>query len=322
MYPIHGHYSSLLFYIGLNLKKICCNRWCYCYTAVFLIIALLSLLLIVLSQVPRVVPSVRPKYVYWNNTIELQFDQMSWLNNIDTYFNDLSCQPQGQLYVLQGQDCAELPTVTTNFVNPQSPVDSVYMRQGSTIVFTVSPGSHGQEWIFSDYESTNDFDGNPTQFNCNDPPLGAYCFEVAEYLNESFSYTITQPAFYYIRQHPPSFNVTPHRRNFANSYNRVLFEVEAIPSSATIAQLSSVSTTVNFRNSFMLEKTCVLLNIPERCLGSNRIELQASNATRRQDILLYPGISVVIFFAVLIIVVSVHVVYHHSRRQVSPNYIT
>lgn len=308
-------------YVGWNLRKICCNRWCCCYTTVFLIIALLAIPLITLSQVPQVLSSVRPKNVYLNNTVQLQFDQMPWLDHIDITFMDSQCGPQGQLYVLQGQDCSELPMVTTNYVNRESPVDSVYMLPGSTINFTVSSGSNGQVWIFSDYESTNNFDGNPTQFNCNNPPLGAYCFEVANYLNGSYLYPVTQPAFYYIRQQPPSFNVTPNRRDFNHSYNRVLFQSEAIASSAANTQLSSVSTTVYLQQRFVHEKTCVLLSISETSLCFSRIELQASNAIRRQDILLYPAIAVAIFFALLIVVISVHV-FHHSKKQVRRNYMS
>ena len=303
----------------LKLKKICCNRWCWCYTAILLIIALLALALIILSQVPRVTPSVSPKALFANSTVEVQFDEMAWLDHLDMrLFSSLDCQPQGQLYVIRGHNCNELPNITTNYVDPYNPVDRVYMRPGSTIHFTVSPNSYGQVWIFTNCMSSSDPQCDASRFDCQRPPQGSFCFEAAQYTNRSYLHLITQPAYYFIRLNPPSFNVTPNKLNFRHSYGRVLYDLSRIVSLAeNVTQLSSTYTPIYIGNSFSYEETCVLLNIAEETVCGNDIQLQSTNVTRRQDVLLYPAIVFLIANVILLAVMGVHVYWYCCSRNVS-----
>ena len=276
---------------------------------ILLVTALLALALIVLSQVPRITPLVSPKALFTNGTVELQFDQMDWLDRLDMRLHSsVHCQPRGKLYVIRGHDCNELPNITTSYVDPYNPVDRVYMRPGSTINFTVSPNSHGRVWIFTNCMFSSDPECDASRFDCQYPPQGSFCFEAAQYTNSSYLHPITQSAYYFIRQHPPSFNVTPNKHNYGHSYHRVLHDLSRIVSLAeNVTQLSSTYSPIYIGNPFSYEETCVLLNIAEGTVCGNDIRLQSTNVTRRQDVLLYPAIMFLIAVVILIVVIGVHV---------------
>lgn len=298
---------------GKKLKKICCNRWCLCYTGNILVIALLSSLLPILSQLPHLVlPSLRPKVIFDNSTVQLQFSQMSLLDGLDLRLStESTCSPK--LYVMQGQDCSQLPNVTTHYVDPCNPLDHVYMRPGSTINFTVSPNSNGHVWIFSDQQSTDDFDRDASAFDCQQQSPGTFCFEAADIKNGSYLHQITQPAYYSVRQRPETLycNVTPNQTNFSHSYYRVLFNISS--SVANVIHLSPTLTPIHIGKPFIYEKTCILLYVSEWS-DCDRTRLQFFNATRRQDFLLYPGIAVIFLVVTLIIVITVHIWCHFRRR--------
>ena len=256
-------------------------------------------------------PSLRPKVIFDNSTVELQFSQMPLLDYLDIQLNSGStCSPE--LYVMQGQDCSQLPNITTHYVD--NPLNHVYMRPGSTINFTVSPTSKGEVWIFSDQQSTDCFDRVDSAFDCQQQSPGTFCFEAADIQNGSYLHQITQPAYYSIRQRPDSLycNVTPNQTNFSRSYHRVLFNISS--SVANEIQLSPTLTTVRIGKPFVYEKTCVLLYISEWS-DCDRTTLQVFNAKRRQDFLLYPAIGVVFVVVALTIVITVHV-YCCIRRRV------
>ena len=283
---------------------------------ILLFLALLALALIILSQVPQLTPLVSPKALFTNSTVELQFDQMDWLDRLDMRLHSsVHCQPQGKLYVIRGHDCNELPNITTSYVDPYNPVDRVYMRPGSTINFTVSPNSYGHVWIFTNCMASSDPQCDASRFECQQPPQGSFCFEAARYTNSSYLHPITQPAYYFIRQNPPSFNVAPNKHNFRHSYHRVLHDLDRIVSLAVnVIQLSSTYTPIYIGNRFSYEATCVLVNIPQRPICGNDIQLQSTNVTKRQDVLLYPAMLFLIAFAILSAVICVHVC---SSRNVS-----
>ena len=296
------------------MTKICCNKWCYCYTTIALATMLLLLPLIILSQVPRI-SYMHPESVYWNSTAELQFDYMPWLYYAEIALSSSGCPSlQGQLYVIKDQDCSNLPNVTTKYVDHSFPVDHVYMRPGSTITFTVSPTTTGLVWLLPEY-SYREYEKNRTGFNCQHKPAGAYCFEASNYLNKSHLYSIAQPAYYYIRTQPASFNITPNKHNYNRSYDRVLFNVDALPPSATVTKLSSEFTRITFRKPFTSEKTCVLLNIPSSC--STPIKVLVSNVSRGEDVLIYPAIPPFICLVFFFILLFVHVFMYCYRNRMA-----
>ena len=271
-----------------------------------MVIALLSSLLPILSQIPQVVmPSVRPMVIFDNSTVELQISQMALLDYLDIRLNPGStCSPE--LYVMQGQDCSQLPNITTHYVDPYNALNHVYMRPESTINFTVSSNSKGEVWIFSDQQFTDDFDTDDSAFDCRQQSPGTFCFEAADIQNGSYLHQITQPAYYSIRQRPESLycNVTPNPTNFSHSYYRVLFDISSLVTN--VIHLSPTVSPVRIGKPFVYEKTCVLLYISEWS-DCYRTKLQVFNATRRQDFLLYPAIAVVFLVVALTVVITVHV---------------
>ena len=301
--------NHLNIHTGLTLRKICCNRWCWCYTMILLVITLLAIVLIILSQVPHVTTLVSPKALFTNSTVELQFDQMAWLDHLHMRLHSSSgCQPQGQLYVIQGHNCNDLPSISTSYVDPNNPVDHVYMRPGSSINFTVSRNSYGQVWIFTNCMFSSDPQCDASHFDCQKPPRGSFCFEAAQYTNRSYLHPITHSAYYFIRQHPPSFNVTPNKHDFRHSYHRVLHDLGRIVSLAVnVTPLSSTYTPIYIGKKLLLfDKSCVLVNIAQQPICGHDIQLQSTNVTRRQDVLLYPAVPLLIAVAVWFIVMCIH----------------
>ena len=306
-------------YTYCELKKICCNRWCWCYTVIILVIVLVAIGLIIFSQVPRVTPLVSPIALFTNSTVELEFAQTDWLDHLDMRLHSsTSCQPQAKLYVLQGNDCSYLPSITTSYVDPNNPVDHVYMLPGSTINFTVTPNSYGEVWIFTNCMFSSDPECDASRFDCQQPPQGSFCFKAAQYSNSSYLHPITHSAYYFIRQHPPSFNITPNKFNFSHSYHRFLHDLGRIVSLPVIVyQLSSAYTPIYIGNPFSSKKTCVLVNIAQRPVCGHDIQLQSTNATRRQDVLLYLAIPFLIAVVILFAVMCVHVCRYCSSKNVS-----
>ena len=185
----------------------------------FVIMALLVVILIVLSQQPGVSPSVQPQYVCYNSTVELLFNNMPWLDYIALSM-DKNCG--AELYQIQDQDCHSLPTLHTDYTEYNDGSDYIYMLPGSVIHFTVDPSGSGQIWIFSNYETFQNFHNAPSHFvnDCLNPPSGADCF-LAEDHRGKYPYTITKPAYYFIDFHSLNGNVDW-------KYNRTIFDIEAI----------------------------------------------------------------------------------------------
>ena len=277
-------------------KMHCCNRrWCCYYTTVLVIIALLALALIILSQEPHISPSVRPHYVVCNSTVELLFDYMPWLDHIALAMDKIC---GAKLYQIQDQDCRTLPTLNTSYVDPYDLADFIYMLPGSTIHFTVNPDTRGEVWVFSDYDTANEFGTDPSHFDCHSPPSGAYCFEAGDHPGK-YPYCITQPAYYFIR---------PHLLNGAIVdwyFNRTVYDRDAIMKYPNIGVLTQVPTTIYFP--FPYKKSCILVDIPALPCYSGK--MLASNAVRQDEYLIYPAIPLVIC---VILLVGVCVLCHFS----------
>ena len=282
----------------------CCNRrWCCCYTVVLVIIALLALAIIILSQEPRVSPSVHPHYVFRNSTVELLFDNKPWLDRIALAL-DKNCGTK--LYQIQDQDCRTLRTLNTSYVDPNDKVDNIYMLPGSVIHFTVNPGTSGQIWVLSDYDSTNTFGIKPP--DCFQPPPGAYCFQAAEHPG-NYLYTIKQPANYFIRFYPKST-----ARDVKWYFNRTIFDIEAIDQHYNGVPLTQVPTILFFP--FPYKTSCNLLDVPaqSQCYSG---KLLATNVVRQYDYLIFPAIPLFIGVIILIVLAGVHAC---CRFRTSPQY--
>ena len=293
-------WSVLLF---ITEWKVLCNGWwCCCYTVFIVIITLVAVALIVLSQEPCV-GSARPHYVTSNCTVELQFDHMLWLDHIALALS--SCE--GQLYLIPDQDCNGLPKqLKANYTNPYDNGDFIYMLPGSAIHFSVNPGTSGQVWVFSDYDSVQAFQGMPTAFSCRNPSPGSFCFEAEEHPGP-FPHTVTQAANYFIRFYPINL------RGVDWYFNRSTYNFDRISNKyESTATLTQVPHTLYFPHSY--ENSCVLLHIPER--SCNYGEMLVSDATRRVDPQIYAAIGLVICIVILIIFIGVHVyMYCRSKKH-------
>ena len=272
----------------------------------FVIMALLAGTLIVLSQEPSVSTSVQPQYVCCNSTVELLFDNMPWLDHIALAM-DTNCG--AKLYQIQDQDCRTLPTLNTSYFHPDDKADFIYMLPGSVIHFTVDSES-GQIWVFSDYNTFNDFNKDCSHFvsDCCNPPSGSDCFLAKEH-SGNYAYTIKKPAYYFIVLYSLNGNVTW-------KYNRTIFDIEAItdkyPNSVTLTQAYN---TISFP--FPYKKSCILLNVPataEMCCSCSS-KVLATNAVRQEDYLIFPAIPLVVCVIILIVLMGVHV-YCHSHSYV------
>lgn len=263
--------------------------------------ALLVVTLIVLSQEPRVSPSVQPQYACHNSTVELLFDNMPWLDHIAISM-EYNCE--AELYQIQDEDCRALPTLHTDYTDINDGSDSIYMLPGSVIHFTVHPSGSGQIWIFADYNTFCKFTEDPSLFvnDCHNPPSGADCL-LAEEHRGNYPYTITRPAYYFI-------NIDFVNGNITWKYNRTIFDIEAItqkyPNSVTLTQIYK---TISFP--FPYKKSCILLKVPaDMCYRCS--EIRVTNAIRQENYLIFPAILLVVCVMILIVLIGVHV-YCHSK---------
>ena len=269
--------------------------WCCCYTVVLVIVALLALALIILSQEPHVSPSVRPHYVFRNSTVELLFDYMPFLDQMALAVDKPNCE--ATLYQIQDQDCRSLPTLNTGYVNPNDKADNIYMLPGSVIDFTVNPDTRGEVWVFSDYDTDDEFVKDPSHFDCHSPPSGAYCFEAEDHPGK-YPYYIQQPAYYFI--HPPR----PFNGAIVDWYfHRTIYDRDAIMKYPSTGILTQVPRTIYFP--FPYKKSCILLDIPPMACDSGKI--LATNAVRQNGYLIFPGIFLGVWFITLIVLAIVNV---------------
>ena len=268
-----------------------------------MIIALLALALIILSQEPHVSSSVHPLYVRWNSTVGLLFDYKPWLDRIALAM-DKNCG--AKLYQIQDQDCRSLPTLNTSYVDPSDHSDFIYMLPGSVIHFTVNPDTQGEVWVFSDYDTANEFVKDQSRFDCHSPPSGAYCFEAEDHPGK-YPYYIQQPAYYFI--YPRLLNGAIVDWYF----HRTIYDRDAIMKYTNIGILTKVPTTIYFP--FPYKKSCILVDIPAGMCYSGKI--LAINAVRQDEYLIFLAIPLVIC---VILVVGVYV-YCHLRKNLPSSFV-
>ena len=269
------------------------RRWCCCYTVVLVIIALLSLALIILSQEPHVSPSVRPHYVFRNSTVELLFDYKPFLDRIALAM-DKNCE--ATLYQVQDQDCRSLPTLNTSYVDPNDKADNIYMLPGSVIHFTGNPNTQGEVWVFSDYDTANEFVKDQSHFDCHSPPSGAYCFEAGDHPGK-YPYYIPQPAYYFIHPHLFEGNINWY-------FHRKIYNRDAIMEYPNIGILTQIPRTIYFP--FPYKKSCILVDIPALSPCDSAI-IHATNAVRQNGYLIFPGTFLGVWFITLIVLAIVNV---------------
>ena len=214
---------------------------------------------------------------------------------------------EATLYQIQDQDCRSLPTLNTGYVNPNDKADNIYMLPGSVIDFTVNPDTRGEVWVFSDYDTDDEFVKDPSHFDCHSPPSGAYCFEAEDHPGK-YPYYIQQPAYYFI---------CPHLLNGAIVdwyFNRTIYDRDAIMKYPNIGLLTQVPRTIYFP--FPYKKSCILVDIPAQssCYSGTML---ATNAVRQEEYLIYPAIPLVIC---VILLVGVYV-FCHLRKKLSFSFV-
>ena len=282
-----------------STKKTHCSRWWYCcYTIFIIVIASLALLLIILTQEPPISPSVRPQYAYGYSTVELLFDHIPFLDHIAV---GMTTNCGAKVYHIPDQDCSSLPKLNTSYVNPTDMVDFIYMLPGSTIHFNITPGTRGAIWVFSDYDTLNNIQTDPTHFHCDSPPSGAFCFQAEQHPGQ-YPHVITRPAYYFIYL---TFN-----KGVQWHFNRTIFDFDAISKDYQNIGILRPDYTLILHFPFPYKKNCVLVHFPsEQC---NNAQIQAKNAVRQELYLIFPAIPLVICGIILIVLVGVHC---HSRKN-------
>ena len=278
------------------MRRKCSYKWLGCYGACLISLLLATAALIVLHEVPAVRNDIQPIDAGAGDTVQLRFNlDYVWLEQVTLEIKD---ECVGYIYVEKGTPCSEIQTLTEFGVYPNHQ-EPVYLVSGSQILFTI-PSGLGQGiyvWITrGGYEASTDYEN----YGCYDHPSNMVCFE-ADHNSGSHVYPVTETSYYSVGLYPHvnhgiEWNFTAVKYNYMQFVrNQVLQHDDPVM--------------VTLGNQFEYHEMCMLLQVSdESCNAPYHGKLTVTNITRRQDILLIPGLIMGIILVVLCFTAVVHCV--------------
>ena len=275
----------------------CCScKWLGCYGACLISFLLVTAGLIVLYEVPAVSNDVQPIYATAGDTVQLRFNlDYGWLEQVTLQIND---ECAGSLFVEKGTPCSEIQTLTESGVDPNSQ-EPVYLVSGSKILITIPSGLGKGIYVWitrGGYEAITDHEN----YGCYDHPSNMVCFE-ADHNSGSHVYPVTETSYYSVGLYPKDnhgikWNFTAVKYDYVRlTWNKILQNDDPA--------------TVTLGNHFEYHEMCMLLHVPaDSCNAPYFGKLTVNNITRRQDILVIPGLIMGMILVVLCFIAVVHCV--------------
>ena len=275
----------------------CCSyKWVACYGAILFPFVVVTAALIVLYKVPAVSNDVQPVYVAAGDTVELRFNlDYAWLEQVTLQIND---ECFGYIYVVKGTPCSKVQTFKEFDPYSQQPV---YLVSGSQILINI-PSGLGEGiyvWITrGGHEATQDY----KNYRCNDPPSNMICLEANHHSGLNV-FNITETSYYIVTFFPHKpwgiiWNFTTVKYNYKQLWQ----------SQVGVLQNDDPATvTLGNQFNFNYQETCMLLHVSDSsCIAPYYGKLTVSNVSRRQDILVLPGLIMGMLLVVLCLIALVH----------------
>ncbi len=215
---------------------------------------------------------------------------------------------KGKVLVIEGTSCSDFSAshASSKVVNWFSiSQDYVYMLKGSSVVFNVSSQAQGDVWLFASLKEANRYDRDKERFDCNNYP--STCFQSDSQRGRQYTMHIETTSYYFIRFSEGRLGTewAYHIRYY--DYSRLSSEY---PPRLT---LTSEPRTLVLDRFFHVRTSCILVY-----LLSGYGELHVNHIKRRQDVLVFPSILLLIVLLALVIVTGVHCRYWRRRKMYRP----
>ena len=259
----------------------------------------------VLSRVPSLAKTVEPHEVA-SGTMELHFGLYdTWIKEVTMDLShcvaavlvipDLSCKKLSSMYTYNH-------TIETKYER-----EFFYLLPGSVIHFNISEDADMDVWVFADYDSYSNALYSPELYDCNNPSSNALCFKTGEHPG-TYEYKVTKASFYFLV--PEHFDgISWHFDVIAYNYTKLtsVYTPQAVLSGSpeTIQLVGEGDYTIN--------PVCVIMQLEDYACPSKHGTLTVTDIKRRQDVLLYPGLLLLLATLSAVITVTVHCA--HIWRQ-------
>ena len=315
--PLPCQLFQLLLFISLEWK--CCSaKWVGCYVTLSLPVVLSLILLITLSQVPATDDIIHPGIAVRNDTIELQFNLPIWWLSAFTLSIKSERDCTGTLFTTVGTSCSALPTVVD--YSYEFYYTEIYLLPGSVIHFIINTENNNSQpmWILWDFDLYLHYQRYPDQFDCLNAPPNSFCFETSQHPG-AFQYNVTEAGYFNIGC--GGENVLCYNLDGIQWYfEQRLYSYGKIASLySPITTFDGAPVTIQVNCPFIFHPLCVLLHIDaESCGRSPYGHLKGSHIRKRQDILLFPCI-IILIFSILLTCLSIfhckQIKKHHHNNE-------
>ena len=324
------------------LNGVCSCRWVSCYIVPSFLLLLGLASLIVLSVLPSMdVTHLSPPILHLQDVAEMKFSLAhGWLSFGSLSFVNRECNGSGRVHVARGQTCEQLNiTIVKNITRRDlgSGLEIFYLLPGSSInILDVDLSSAPADlvfWITSTLEAFDQLvslrDGNSDDASlCSSPnPFpGAYCFIADDYVGQSISFPVNESGYYRFDDHSSACIQTP-------CYDLVITSVQYDISLLTRSNYSvfSIANEAQSVVDFTImepwqfyDQNCVL--VQSDCTITSAGELSSKltvTIQRRIDILLFPGLMLIVAAIITSAVVLVHCLcVIRSKRKGEENLIS
>ena len=278
------------------------------------------------KYVPKTSNDITPPFTMANDTVELSFSLSAfWLHTLSLSI-DKPCT--GVAYTHHGK-CSNLYSAArVCYQELQDDVQRVvYLLPGSSINFTIAAGSVCETniWVIWNPDLLRIY--NFSSYSCDDPPPQTKCLRPRFNPSEPtyLIFNVTEPAYYTYQYSPnPPFACDLTRYYNICSYNVTkLAEIAGAVSWEPI-QSELVEIDILYKP-YTFSEVCTLLHVVNddyNCRQSDLGGTLHAEMSRRQDVVLFPGlltgVSVLVLLAVIVTHISCKV--RQKRRTIGPHY--
>ena len=266
---------------------------------------------LVLNHVPKSTDDVFPPKVQANNTVELYFSlPTSWLHRLTLSINS-DCN--GTIYTIPGK-CSDLyhnARVCYKGLDDKTRLP-VYLLAGSSITFKVPPDLSSQVniWVVWNVDLIHD---DFTDIPCGNPPQHTACLQPkTNQSHETYlSFNVSQSAYYNI-------DISEGYAWMRKMFNICTIDIHKLSNPVHRSVVSNPVDVNILYKQFSFGEVCMLFhvwNIHYGCQQNTDGGELTAVVERRQDVLLFPGLIIILAVLLLASVFVSHLIHFVIKRQ-------
>lgn len=271
-----------------------------------------------LKYAPKASNRVLPPSIKANDTVELSFGlPTTWLHRLSLSI-DSTCS--GEVYTFSGK-CSNLYSRTRVCYRESqfSPLVDlpIYLLSGSNISFSMPANFSSQFniWVIWDH---NLFNHNFSSTSCDNPPSQTHCLHRQPDTTHRL-FNVTESAYYKYMFFPSTVGWHVRVNYYICSYDVSKLSEIVTPQEPIRSDLVDIDI---LYKPFTFDEVCTIFHVNNDIdCKYNRGGQLNSQVSRRQDILLFPGLLVTVAVLALLAVIGTHTVRAiRQRRATEPQY--